>query len=164
MTHNSDQQYSRYKAGEDFQEMMRLSWGLLPNWRRRLRDGGGVENPADDVILLNTCNILAEYKSTTGDTFDLSMLREGQREGLIQFEKVLPNRNRGIVFVYFATTGECYAFNFIKALNWMAKNNRQSIPVHVLREKGFPQVYYLPMVEVKGKQCFDVKTLVGVRR
>lgn len=160
MTHTMSKSYNNYRKGEEFQEEMRRSWSLLPNWRHRLRDGRGLENPGDEVILLNSCNILAEHKRTNGDQFKLSMLEESQKTGLLQFDNAL-DHNIGMVFVDFEEFGECYAFRFLKALQWMDKHGRKSVPLQVFRDKGFPMIFYLPRIKIDGKPAYDVRKLFG---
>lgn len=154
-------QFERYAKGETFEEQIRRSWTLIRCWRRKLRDGNGLENPGDELILLNSMNLLCEHKRTTEDSFKLSMLREGQKKGLIEFEKAL-DKNISVIFIDFEKYNKCYAFRFIKALKWMKENNRKNIPIEVFRKKGFPTIFHLPKIDINGEIGYDVRKLFGL--
>ncbi len=130
-------QQERRQRGEDFQDELRRSWRVLPKcWRMRISDTSGGTRPADEIILLESINILAEAKRTAGTAFKLSMIRVNQQKGLYDFDCVF-RRNRGLVFISFLnkTTDEAYAFRFIDALRYMRIKNVQYITLDDFRKR-----------------------------
>lgn len=143
--------------GDDFQAEMRRSWRLLPNlWRIRLKDGGGNSVAADELVIAEGVNILAEHKRTKKSSFQLDFLRPNQIQGLVDFDQVI-KRNVGLVFVSFYDTNkdldECYAIRLVYALEYMKKKGRVSISLDELRELQLP-----------GRQAWNGKWAVAVPR
>lgn len=129
--YSSESQLERQQRGEDFQDEIRRSWRLIePCWRMRISDGKGADRPADEIILLQDFNILAEHKRTSSDRFELSFLRPNQIKGLYDFDTVL-ERNYGLVFVSFlnedAGIDEAYTFRLLAALKYMKTQGRRYI-------------------------------------
>lgn len=153
-------QQERRQRGEDFQQELRRSWHYINNcWRMRITDKNSGTRPADDVILLQYINILAEAKRTSGDAFTLSMVRTNQQKGLWDFDSVIP-RNKGLIFISFLNTevDEAYAFRFIDALRYMRNNGTQSIPLEDIRAGQQLKRVYLPLKHDKnGDRYYDLK-------
>lgn len=131
----------------------------------RIADGGGSTRPADTIILLEGLNILAEYKRTDGDEFKLSMLEEGQKVGLVDFEGTEITINAGMVFVSFYNEevgrDECYGFRLIPALQYMVKHKRVSIGLEVIRAGGIPAVKFDLVDDVN--RTWDLGNIYEVR-
>lgn len=92
-----------YKTGKNFEELMVRSWLLSTTcWHRRLTDGRGGIQPADSLILLENCNILAEYKSVAKDKVRLkgNIIKRHQYTGLLEFSNLFPC-NIGIFVIRF---------------------------------------------------------------
>lgn len=135
--HNSAKQAERRLRGEAFQDEIRRSWRLVPGcWRLRITDGVNRTGtrPADDLVLLESINILSEEKRTAGDRFELAFLRPNQFRGLLDFDAVL-ERNKGLVFVSFLsnTADAAFAFRLSDALAFMQKRGRQYITLTELQ-------------------------------
>jgi len=155
-------QRERQQRGEEFQEEIRRSWRLIPNcWRMRIADGKGGTRPADEIILLEDINVLAEHKRTQGTVFKLSMLRPNQIQGLIDFDEVI-TRNYGLVFVNFLDEkkdlDKTYVFRLITAIRYMKKKNRLSIPLKALDNELIPCIK-LPLLEA-AERTYDLKGVV----
>jgi len=90
--------YDHGYLGKLFELDIARSWKKVPNsWRLRLRDGGSVERPADELVLLPEVSLLNELKRTSRPKFSITMLRTNQINGLLNFEKAA-DRNYGLVF------------------------------------------------------------------
>lgn len=155
-----NKQRERQQRGSDFQEEIRDSWKLVPNvWRRRLKDGRGSTQPADEVTLTNTINILAELKRTKGTKFQLSFLEPDQIQGLIDFDEVI-ERNYGLVFISFHNESKeidkAYAIRLITALKFMKRHERLHITLEELRSKTVPNVELLRL----GTDTYDLKGVI----
>lgn len=152
---NTNKQKERRDRGEDFQDEMRRSWALVPNsWRLRITDAGAGTRPADEVVLLKSCNILAEHKRTAGDKFELSFLRPPQIRGLLDFECVLQH-NKGLVFVSFlnADTDRTLVFRLVDALRFMKREGKNHIK---LGDFGslFTQFVEIPLMEAEKRTYY----------
>lgn len=135
---------------------------MVPNvWRRRVVDGRGSSQPADEIILTENGNILAEHKRTAGTRFDFNFLRPNQARGLVDFDKVLP-RNYGIVFVSFQNKAldEAYAIRFISALDYMRRWHRLHIPICDLRTGIRIPSVPLPRIFTEHGPAYDLQELV----
>jgi hypothetical protein len=157
----SKQQRERQQRGEDFQDEIRRSWALIPNcWRMRIKDGGGGTRPADEIVLLEEVNILAEHKRTESDRFELAFLRTDQVKGLIQFDRCLV-RNLGLVFVSFhnqdAGIDEAYAFRLARALQYMQYKGRQYV---TLEELGYQDLPCSKLPRIAADLTYDLGGLV----
>lgn len=156
------QQRARQQRGADFQEEVRRSWRALPSlWRLRLRDGRGIENPADELVLLEDFNALAEHKRTDSDRFSLSYLRPNQVKGLQDFDGVL-GRNLGLVFISFHNPvlfrDDCYVFRLVTALEYMRDRSRTYI---TLQEFQFGDISESGAVDL---ELFDYLPVVRLPR
>ena len=154
-----DLQRERQQRGEEFQDEIRRSWRLLPNcWRMRIADGQGTTRPADEIILLEEINVLAEAKRTSGEVFKLSMLRPNQVTGLIDFDQVI-SRNWGLVFISFLNDDkgldEAYAIRLITALKFMKQKGKVSISLEELRTRAVNCID-LPLLS-KDERIYDLK-------
>lgn len=158
----NEKQAERRQRGEDFQEECRLSWRQVPNlWRLRITDGSSLgTRPADELILLESANLLCEEKRTDGDRFTLSMLRTDQLKGLLKFEQAL-DRNYGFVFVSFLNEAvdAAYCFRLLDALRYMKTKNRQYITLEELQQ-GVIEAVPLPRITIDGKLGYDFKGVV----
>jgi len=139
-----NKQKERLQRGIDFQDEVRRSWRRVPNvWRLRLRDGKGGTQVADEVALLAKVNLLSELKRTEGDRFELSFLRSDQINGLLDFDRVLP-QNYGLVLVSFHNLqqgrDDAYAIRLITALHFMRREGREYITLDELRSGAFPAI------------------------
>lgn len=151
-------QQERRQRGDDFQDELRRSWHKLPCWRMRIADRSGGTRPADEIILLDSINILAEAKRTAGDEFRLSMVRVNQQKGLYNFDTVL-RRNRGLIFISFLNddTDEAYAFGFIDALRYMRNTGVQYIPLDDFRNRVIKCVELPVMQDENGDRYYDLQ-------
>lgn len=152
-------QQERRQRGEDFQNEIRDSWKYVPNcWRLRITDTGA-SRPADELILTEYCNILAEHKRTAGDRFELSFLRTNQVKGLTDFELTM-ERNFGLVFVSFLndTVDETYVLHLIAALHYMKCTNKLHITLDELRKQHLPCAA-IPFLD-KDKRIYDLLEVV----
>lgn len=159
---STELQRERNLRGGDLQQEIRRSWRLVPNcWRARITDGGGSTRPADDIVITQEANILAELKRTAKDAFYLSFLRAPQLKGLVDFDQVI-KRNYGLVIVSFDTEqrDETYAFRLITALQYMKTQGRASISLHELRTGQFYKRELLPRIEIGDEPGYDLKGLV----
>lgn len=152
-------QKQRQQRGDDFQDELRRSWRFLPNcWRMRIADGKGASRPADEIILLEPVNILAEAKRTKGDSFQLSFLRANQIKGLLDFDKCL-DRNLGLVFVSFLDEDrgidEAYCIRLPTAMYYMKKAGRAHIKREELKNKVIPRLELL-LIETMPR-TYDLK-------
>lgn len=162
--YGSQKQAERRQRGEDFQNEIRRSWRLIPNcWRLRITDGVNRtgSRPADELLLLESINILCEEKRTAGDRFELSFLRPNQLRGLLEFDAVLP-QNKGLVFVSFlnADTDTAYAFCIADATAYMKEQDRQYIALEEFKQQKIKCVH-LPVIVVtdkdEQKKGYDLK-------
>lgn len=156
-------QQERQQRGEDFQDELRRSWHYIQNcWRMRIADRSGGTRPADDIILLNSINILAEAKRTAGAAFELSMIRTNQSKGLIDFDNVL-RRNKGLVFISFLNddTDEAYVFRYLDALRYMGAMHRKHIKLDELRKRRILCEHLPIRYDDEGNRYYDLK---GVER
>jgi len=107
----------------------------------RIKDGGGGTRPADEIVLLEDVNILAEHKRTEAYRFELSYLRTDQAKGLIKFDRCLA-RNYGLVFVSFNNPeiglDEAYAFRLARALQYMQSKGRQYVTLEEFAQEVIP--------------------------
>jgi hypothetical protein len=131
-------QAERQQRGKDFEAEMRRSWAQVPNcWRMDISSAGGTR-PADDIIILPDFNILAEYKRTSGTKFELTFLEPNQVTGLLNFEKVIPSRNLGLVFVSFLNEKDhldyVFAFRLCQALEIMKFTDKRYITLQEMTE------------------------------
>lgn len=145
-----NKQRERNQRGEDFQDEIRRSWRLLPSlWRTRITDGGGGTRPADELIITQDINIIAEHKRTQKKSFQLNFMRPNQITGLVDFDQII-DRNLGLVFVSFLDEAvgvdKAYAFRLITALHYMKKKGRVHITLEEFIEKRVPCVE-LPRLE-----------------
>lgn len=152
-------QKDRQQRGDDFQAEIRRSWRQLPNiWRFRIPDGGGGTRPADEIILAQDLNILAEHKRTKKKSFQLDFLRPNQVQGLLDFERVI-DRNYGLVFVSFlddkAGVDEAYAFRLVQAMQFMKKKGRVSITLDEFRRQAMPCIS-LPLLPT-AERTYDLQ-------
>lgn len=155
-------QWDRRQRGEDFEQEIRSSWALIPNcWRMKIAAVGGTR-PADEIILLEDANVLAEQKRTAGAIFKLNMLRENQVTGLVDFDQVI-GRSYGLVFISFLNEDlgrdETYAVRLITALKYMKSKNRVSIPLADLQQ-GKLNCMEIPRVAGAEKRTYDLKGVV----
>lgn len=142
-----NKQRERQQRGSDFQDEMRRSWAYVPNcWRLRIKDGPGETRPADELILLQDVNILAEQKRTEGQRFQLSFLRPDQITGLLDFDRVI-EKNLGLVFVSFHNLDkgldDAYAVRLVTALRYMQRQGVQYITREDLERKALPNAQLL---------------------
>jgi hypothetical protein len=156
-----DLQRERQQRGEDFQSEIRSSWAHIPNcWRMRIKDGGGGTRPADEIVLLEDVNILAELKRTESDRFELSFLRPDQVKGLLLFDRCLA-RNYGLVFISFNNQAkgidEAYAFRLARAIQYMQSKERQYVTLEELTQGAIPSAN-LP--RIAADNSYDLKGLV----
>lgn len=152
----NEKQKERQQRGNDFQAEIRRSWRKVPNsWRRRIVDGEGGTQPADEIILTVSGNILAEHKRTIKDRLELSFLRPNQIKGLLDFDRVLPN-NYGLVFVSFLneTLDEAYAIRLVTALKYMKAKRRKYITRDELQEMS--HVVQIPLLPGE-ERAYDLK-------
>lgn len=158
----SAQQRERRDRGESFQEEIRRSWRLVPNvWRRRIVDGEGGSQPADELVLTTNGNILAEHKRTTKNRFDLSFLRPNQIKGLLDFDSVLP-QNYGLVFVSMqnADLDETYAIRLLTAIQHMRKSGRKYVSIAEMVKIGT----HAPLIDVNGERAYNLQGVVAYLR
>lgn len=153
-------QKERQQRGQDFQDEIRRSWRLVPNsWRMRIADGRGGTRPADEIILLNDVNILAEHKRTQGDRFELSFLEVNQIKGLLDFDQVIA-RNKGLVFVSFLDEAKgldlAVAFRLIPAAYYMKRKRRKYITVDEFKKQVTPCLW-LPRMQLDDGPGYDLK-------
>ncbi|MEK4879371.1 hypothetical protein [Paenibacillus sp. FSL R5-0908] len=160
-------QKERQQRGQEFQDEMRRSWALVKGcWRKRLKDGGGSTEPADELVLLEDLNLLLEHKRTEGDRFELGFLRADQVTGLLNFDRVIA-RNYGLVCVSFndPNTGrdDAYAFRFITAMRYMQRKSRVYITAAELAHKALPCAR-LPRLQGAEKPTYDLGELIACCR
>lgn len=151
-------QKERQQRGIDFQDEMRRSWRHVPNsWRMRIADGGGSTRPADEIILLESMNVLAEHKRTDGDRFEFGFLEVNQVRGLLDFDQVLPH-NVGLVFVSFLSADRDLAvtFRLYTALRYMQQAKRKYITIDEFKKEVVPCVW-LPRVTYDDGPGYDLK-------
>lgn len=152
------------QRGDDFQAEMRRSWRLLPNlWRIRLKDGGGNSVAADELVIAEGVNILAEHKRTKKSSFQLDFLRPNQIQGLVDFDQVI-KRNVGLVFVSFQQAfkyDECYAIRLVNALEYMKGTGKVSIDLDTLRDMAANEkcrwVVNVPRFPATAEPTFDLR-------
>ncbi|HWT74562.1 MAG TPA: hypothetical protein VN258_07560 [Mobilitalea sp.] len=129
-------QKERQQRGDDFQDEIRRSWTKIRSWRMRIADGKGGTRPADEIIILEAANILAEMKRTKGDKFEFTFLRPNQIKGLVEFDKLF-DQNYGLVFVSFLNEDsgldEAYAFRLVDGIKFMEKMGRLHIKIGEFR-------------------------------
>lgn len=152
-------QKERQQRGEDWQDAVRRSWRLVPNtWRLRIPDGGGGTRPADELVLTEEINILAEHKCTNSDRFQLAYLTPGELKGLMDFDLVI-SRNLGLVFIHFLNEekgiDEAYAFRITAAIMFMYDRKREYITLEEFRS-GVPLCIPLPRLEAP-EPTYDLK-------
>lgn len=157
-------QKERYQRGEDFQNEIRRGWRRVPNsWRRRVVDGEGGTQPADEIILLPEGNVLAEHKRTVNDRFNLNKLEPNQQKGLLDFDAVLP-QNYGLVFISFLDEArdvdETYVVRFLSLARYLRSKGRISITrnelmINILSGK----VCHIPVSTVNGIREYDLRGL-----
>jgi hypothetical protein len=126
--------------GKQFEIAIARSWKQVPRaWRLRLRDGGSVERPADELVLLPSANLLNELKRTNKPKFSMKMLRTNQIKGLLEFEKAA-DRNYGLVFFnYFneeIKQDRLFIFRYVHLLLYIKENNCKSLtfPLHLFED------------------------------
>ncbi|WP_238189945.1 hypothetical protein [Paenibacillus sp. L3-i20] len=154
-------QQERQQRGEDFQAEIRSSWANIPNcWRMRIKDGGGGTRPADEIVLLEEVNVLAEHKRTESDRFELSFLRPDQVKGLLLFDRCLA-RNFGLVFVSFNNPekgrDDAYAFRLVRALRYMQSKERQYVTLEEFSQGAIPCA---KLPRITADNSYDLKGLV----
>lgn len=152
-------QRERDERGREFQAEIRRSWARVPKcWRLRIPDGGGNTRPADELILLDDVNILAEHKRTAGDRFELSFLRKNQIQGLLSFDNTL-RRNKGLVFVSFHNPEEqrdtACVFRFLDAVWFMKFQKRKYITLNELNRANW--CLKLPRIDSADPLEYDLK-------
>lgn len=157
-----DLQRERQQRGDDFQQEIRRSWRLIENcWRMKIADGGGATRPADEIILLEEINVLAEQKRTQGTVFKLSMLRPNQITGLVDFDEVI-SRNYGLVFIGFLDEAkdldEAYVVRLTTALKHMKKKGKASIPLKDFQQQALP-CRLLPLLDM-AERTYDLKGVI----
>jgi hypothetical protein len=147
------------QRGIDFQDEMRTSWRQIPNcWRMRITDSNG-PRPADEIILLEKVNILAEHKRTEQKAFELNFLRPNQVKGLLNFDEILP-QNFGVVFVSFHNeqTGldTAYAVRLYDAITYMKSVSKLYVPLPAFTAGVVPAAE-MPRLE---PNVYDLKGVV----
>ena len=158
-------QRERRQRGEDFQAEIRRSWSEIPNcWRVRIPDGAATR-PADELILTESANILAEHKRTKSRKFELSFLRPNQVLGLVDFDQVI-SRNIGLVFVSFHNPEQgldkAFAIRLITALKYMQKKGRAFITLEELEVHAKTGIYLavaIPRLN-KAEPTYDLRGVV----
>lgn len=102
----------------------------------RISDGVSSTRPADELVLTEEVNILAEHKRTEGTKFELSFLRPNQIQGLVDFDEVV-TRNVGLVFVSFHNPtqrrDEAYVLRLVTVLRYLRIKERQYISLSELQ-------------------------------
>ena len=159
-THSSESQLVKQQRGEAFQVELKRSWRLInPCWRMRISDGRGSSRPADEIILLEEFNILAEHKRTAGDRFELSFLEPNQIKGLLDFDQVI-TKNYGMVFVSFldeeAGIDDAYTFRLITALRYMKSKHRKYITQTEFMFNLIPNIQ-IARITIDEKPGYDLK-------
>jgi hypothetical protein len=158
-------QRENQERGQEFQDEIRRGWRLIKNcWFMHIPDGKGATRPADQIILLQDINILAEQKRTAGDRFQLNFLRQDQLTGLASFERVL-NRNYSLIFISFLNReqeiDEAYAFRFNIGLGHMKERGRRFIHLDEFRRRSFQCVKLIRIKDVEpGKDAWDLQEVV----
>lgn len=152
-------QKERQQRGDDFQNEIRRSWSQLRSWRVRIPDGRGGTRPADELVILEICNLLVELKRTNGDRFELSFLRPNQAKGLLAFDNVF-DQNYGVVFVSFLNdcADEAYAFRLMEAYAYMVVKGRRYITMEEFRSKAF-RCMELPRETIDGEPGYNLRGL-----
>jgi hypothetical protein len=155
------EQKRRQQHGQDFQEEVRRSWRLIPNSWRIFKPGSRSTRPADELVLLQKCSLLVEEKRTQGDRFQLSFLRPNQLTGLINFERAIPDRNRGLVLVSFLNEKEgrdiAYGIQLTAAVKLMAHLKRKYLTLDEIQRAGFPE---MKRVQTDSGPEWDLKEVV----
>lgn len=165
MNHSSEQQGKRRDRGEQFQQEIRLSWSLVPqSWRLRIADGRGSSRPADELVLLDGCNLLLELKRTTYAGFKLSFMRTNQIKGLLDFERAVPN-NRGLVLVSIINDDHdtTLAFRLSQVMKWMQERGQEHVKLEDFYTGQIPFIHlflhedysHLP----EGERIYDMRRL-----
>ena len=157
-------QKERQQRGDDFQDEIRRSWSKVKSWRMRIADGKGSTRPADEIVILESCNILIEMKRSKGDRFEFTFLRPNQIKGLVTFDKLF-EKNLGMVFVSFLDEDkgidEAYAFRLIEGIKFMEQMGRLHINLGELRAAAdgmLPpfRVLLLERMEIAGEPGYDL--------
>lgn len=157
-------QKERQQRGQEFQDEMRRSWAMVNGcWRKRLKDGGGSTEPADEIVLLEEVNLLLEHKRTDGDRFELSFLRSDQVSGLLDFDRVIA-RNYGLVCVSFNSPqiglDVAYAVRLITALRYMQGQGVHFITLAEFEKNRLPCAE-LPRLRGANKPTYDLGELIA---
>jgi len=130
----------------------------------RIPDGKGGTRPADELVLFENINILAEMKRTEGDCFELAFLEPHQIKGLLDFDKVI-DRNYGLVYVSFLNEelkrDVAYAFRLVTAMRYMRQKRRKYISMEELYNNAIPRVYLSRAVMPDGKPGYNLKEMVS---
>ena len=130
-------------------------------WRRRLKDGRGGGNAADEIILTTEGNFLNELKRTNGLSISLNDFRPNQVQGCIDFDTVLP-WNYGLIFASFLNEGkgidEAYAFRMITWLRYLKQHDTNHMKLEDLKAGKIP-VVQLPLLEHKDRR-YDLEGVV----
>ena len=152
-------QQERRQRGEDFQDEMRRSWRHVKTcWRMRISDKNNGTRPADDLVILSSINVLAEYKRTNDNSFKLSIVRPNQQKALYDFDAVI-RRNKGIVFISFLrdSLDVAYAFRFIDALRYMRNMGVQYIHIDDFKTGAFRCVELPLRYDENDDRYYDLK-------
>jgi hypothetical protein len=119
-----------YRKGKDFEDIMRESWEQVPNsWRIRIKDGGGGESPADDLVLLDKFRLLLEYKSTDKKSFSISgALKTHQIYAGLAFMS-LNFFNVSLIVINYESFNTVYIISMRSLFSFMRKTNKKSITI-----------------------------------
>lgn len=163
-----NKQKERQQRGANYETEMAESWRRIPNcWYMKIPDGGGDSRPGDYIIMLIGANILAEYKRTDGDKFNISFLRPNQINGLINFEATDIPINNGVVFVSFLNDSkgidEAYAFRLYPAIRFMREQGKKHIKLEEFRNGTFPALKLESNLEIVDKNILRIYDLKEVR-
>jgi hypothetical protein len=152
---------SAIESGKNFEQLVAMSWGLVPNlWRCRLRDSLFQDSPADEVVLTVTYRILCEVKETTADTVGLNIIKAEQLENLLIFETIHKD-NVGILLINFNTKkgAQYYCIRAKELVRTMRKLHKQNIPLHMF-EQGLLKVYQLECLSSGFLDLSDIDNIV----
>jgi len=152
-----------YDKGKQFESDMLESWKCVPSWRIRLRDGGGGETPADDLVLLDELRVLAEYKCTDNDKFNFSSaVKQHQIDAALTFESAC-GKNVGVLFINFRHRNAVVIIRIIDLLTYYVKANKKSIDFNNLddikhiRISRLGLIWNLRNIEEKLKHAYSFK-------
>lgn len=154
--------------GKEFELEIAKSWTLVNNaWRLRLRDGGGIECPADELVLLPNVRLLNELKRTNKNYFSLKLLRTNQISGLLTFEKKDSN-NYGLVFINFYNEhfniDRLFVFRLVHLYMFIKTNKYDKLyfPIDLFERSDILSIE-LDTYYVSLKKYYDLKPLLNVR-